>query len=240
MTWAAVAVGVGSAVVGASGAKSDRDAASGQSKRSREAIEQGVSSARSDINQIFPMAQQARLQGAQGAQDIFGQVVPQQFGAFQQGIGQAQQTASAAPQQQINALLGLGTDLSFLQPQEQFQPDFGFLNQPLPEQATLEQSPQSLQADANAEFSSETIQAILQSGLFPQLTNKVTRALGDVGQIRPGEFQQFLSDRPRVGNFFKGEAMNIARRKGILPEQQAQGFQDPLQPRPGFDFGGLF
>jgi len=239
MSWVAAAT-VAAGAIGAGAAKSDRDAAAGQSKQAREAIESGVTGARRDIEQIFPMAQQARLQGAQGAQDIFGQAVPQQFGAFQQGIGQAQQTASAAPQQQINALLGLGTDLSFLQPQEQFQPDFGFLNQPLPEQSTLEQSPQSIQADANAEFSSETIQSILQSGLFPELTNKVTRALGDVGQIRPGEFQQFLADSPRVGNFFRGEAMNISRRKGILPEQQSQGFQDPLQPRPGFDFGGLF
>lgn len=139
MSWGIVAVTVGSAVVGASAARSDRKSAEKQSKRAQAAIKTGVEEARADIARIFPQAQAQRLGGFQGAQQVFQGVVPQQVGAFQQGIGQAQQTVSATPQQQINALLGLGTDLSFLQPQPQFQPNFEFLDVPLAGQAPQQQ-----------------------------------------------------------------------------------------------------
>jgi hypothetical protein len=97
----------------------------------REFIRQATDVAREDVNRLFPEAAQSRLQGFQGAQDIFASSVPQQLNAFQQGNLQAQTTAGLAPQQIQNALLGLPVDFGFLQPQEQFQPDFSFLNQPL-------------------------------------------------------------------------------------------------------------
>jgi len=135
MAWVAVAVGVGTAVIGAASASSDRKAANKQTDDAQRAIQEATAQARTDVNRIFPQAQEARLQGFQGAQDIFASTVPQQFQQFQQGNLQAQGTAGAAPQQIQNALLGLPVDFGFLQPQQAQTPDFSFLNQPLqPEQ----------------------------------------------------------------------------------------------------------
>jgi hypothetical protein len=131
MPWAQIAVGLGTAVLGGAAAKSDRDAAADHSAASRRAITTATAEAKRDINRIFPQAQQARLQGFQGAQDIFANAVPQQFNQFQQGNLAAQGTAGSAAQQIQNALMGLPVDFSFLQPQQQPQPDFSFLQQPI-------------------------------------------------------------------------------------------------------------
>lgn len=153
MTWVGVgvAVGVGGLAVGLSAAKSDREAAEAQSLRASDAIRTATRQARADVNRLFPQAQQARLQGFQGAQDVFANVVPQQFGAFQQGNIQAQQTTGLAPQQIQNALLGLPVDFGFLQPQQQFQPDFSFLNQPINQQP-IDIPPEGLAPNINLQL----------------------------------------------------------------------------------------
>lgn len=127
MSFAASAVAA-SAVIGGAAARSDRKAGERSADRSRESIEQGVARAEQAVERLSPRAEEFRLGGFQNAQNIFGSAVPQQLQAFQQGNRQAQQTVGDFTQQSINALRGSPVDQGFLQPKEQFQPDFGFLN----------------------------------------------------------------------------------------------------------------
>lgn len=134
--------GLKDSLFGDEGEKASRKQ-SEENEQNRAFIREGIAAATADINRIFPQAQAARLFGAQGAQNVMQGFVPQQLQAFQQGNLQAQTTQSLAPQQIQNALLGLPTDFSFLQPQQGFQPNFDFLNQPLqpPVQEPLQQPP---------------------------------------------------------------------------------------------------
>lgn len=114
-----------------------------ENEKNRQFIRESTQRAESQIEQIFPQIQQARLGGFQGAQDIFASAVPQQFGAFQQGNIQAQQTAAGVLPEQQAALLGSRpVSFGFAQPQQIQTPDFGFLNQPLqPQQQQAAQQP---------------------------------------------------------------------------------------------------
>ena len=137
MTWGAI----GGAAVGVIGStiasNKDRDASAGNQGRSQQFLEQASTQARADAGHLFGEARTARTAGFDTARDIFQQFVPQQLDAFQQGNFQAQQTAGATPQQQMNAILGRPVDFSFLQPQQAFQPDFSFMDfeTPIPEVA---------------------------------------------------------------------------------------------------------
>ncbi len=133
----------------------------------REFIREGTDAARAEIDKYWPQAQADRLFGYQGAQDIMQQFVPQQMAAFQQGNQQAQGTVGATPQQQYNARMGLPVDYGFLQPQDQYQPNFDFLNQPLqaPQPEPAQAQPQA--QDPLANLTQEQIQSIM-SGLGGQ------------------------------------------------------------------------
>ena len=122
MSWAAAASVAGAAIAG----KSSKDAASsakGGSKRAARQIEEATAQARSDVQSIFPQAEQRLTEGARSAFDIFNQALQGQQGALSQGNLNAQGTASASLPQ-IQAAL-LGTPVSF----DQFQPQ-GITPQP--------------------------------------------------------------------------------------------------------------
>lgn len=233
MTWAASAAAAVSAAAAAADAKSQKDAAKAQKDQAEgnaQFIKDQAEKARSEALPLFASGQESRDIGYQAALDAFSQSAPQQFSTFQQGNVGAQQALLAGLPQIQNAILGIPTDLSALQPQT-IDYDTSFIPTEIPKFGSGAQNilaaeqAYAASADEGAKYSTDTIQAILGSGLFPKLTNKVTREFGDIYQIRPGEFQQFLSDRPRIGKFFEGEAMNIAKRKGILPSQGVQGTQ---------------
>jgi len=88
--------------------------------------------ARRDVIGLFDTANINRNLGTQAALDIFGQTIPQQFGAFQQGNVGAQETLLAGLPQIQNAILGLPTELSGLQPRS-IEFDTDFAQQQLPD-----------------------------------------------------------------------------------------------------------
>ncbi len=88
--------------------------------------------AREDVLSLFPSSRDSAQQGFQGALDIFGQSTPMQADLFSQGNLGAQQMISAGLPQIQNALLGLPTDFSAIQPPQQTMPDLSFLKQQLP------------------------------------------------------------------------------------------------------------
>lgn len=134
-------MGLAAAVVGAAvvGGVASNVAANKASKAQRQASDaaigatkQAATGATSDVNRIFPQAQETANLGFQGALDVFGQSAPAQMDVFQQGnLGAQQQLLAGLPQIQ-NAILGGNVDLSGLQPFKIQQPDLGFLNQQLP------------------------------------------------------------------------------------------------------------
>ena len=130
--------GIKDSLFGDDGAKASKQQGK-ENEQNRAFIREGITAATADINRIFPQAQAARLFGAQGAQSIMQGFVPQQFEAFQQGNLQAQGTQASAVDQIRNALMGNNVSTGFLQPQQGFQPNFDFLNQPL--QAPVQQQP---------------------------------------------------------------------------------------------------
>ena len=88
-------------------------------------IEQQGQQARGDVLALQPGVEQNRMLEQQAALDVLGQTIPQQFSTFQQGNVGAQQALLAGLPQFQNAILGLPTDLSGLQPQTlQFDPSF--------------------------------------------------------------------------------------------------------------------
>ena len=88
-------------------------------------IEQQGAQARGDVLALQPGVEQNRQLGQQAALDVLGQTIPQQFSTFQQGNVGAQSALLAGLPQFQNAILGLPTDLSGMQPQAiQFDPSF--------------------------------------------------------------------------------------------------------------------
>lgn len=95
-------------------------------------IREATAQARKDIDRLSPMAQENLLRGNQTALNIFGGLAPAQMDIFQQGnVGAQQALLSGLPQIQ-NALLGMPTDFSALQPQQLQMPDMSFMNTQLP------------------------------------------------------------------------------------------------------------
>jgi len=101
-------------------------------RRAEQFIKQSGQQARSDALGLFPGADINRNLGFQSALDVFGQTIPGQIDAFQQGNFGAQQQLLAGLPLQNNAILGLPTDLSTLQPQR-INVDTGFAQQQLPQ-----------------------------------------------------------------------------------------------------------
>lgn len=111
-------------------------------EQGQQLVRQGQQQARSDIQGIFPQAQQSLLQGFQGALDVFGQSVPAQADVFQQGNLVAQQSVARGLPQFQNAILGQPVDFNQFQPQQIQAPDLSFLQQQLPQLAQLQQAEQ--------------------------------------------------------------------------------------------------
>ena len=126
----------------------ERDAAKVSQRgieRGQDFIRQGTQEARTDIKNIFPLAQQALQGGFQGAANIFGQAIPQQADVFQQGnVAAQQQIAQGLPQFQ-NAILGRPVDFGQFKPVTLQQPDFSFLqNQQFQTQNPFAPQPQAI------------------------------------------------------------------------------------------------
>lgn len=143
MSWGAIAGAVIGGVVASTSSKSSSKAAvsaqKDQNQRSEEFIREQAEAARKDILPLFGAAQQNRQLGAQQALDIFGEALPQQAGLFREGNVRAQQALLAGLPQFQNAILGLPTDTSFLQPR-QLSTDFSFAQQQLPQFQTSQQA----------------------------------------------------------------------------------------------------
>ncbi len=174
---------------------SGQQAAARQNEANLELFERLAQQARGDALTLLPAADVNRNLGFQAALDVFGQGAGQQIGAFQQGNLGAQQMQIAGLPQIQNAILGLPTDLSGLQPQ-QIGFDPSFLQQTSPFTPVDAATGQAVGAQSN------DISALLAS-LFPGSTtggsggalganNSVARALqlllqeGDVGPS-PGD-----------------------------------------------------
>lgn len=99
---------------------------------SRTDILNAVNQARQDATSLFPTAAENRNLGFQSALDVFGQTIPGQVDAFQQGNVGAQQAILAGLPQVQNAIFGLPTDLTGLQPQ-QLDINTQFAQQQLPQ-----------------------------------------------------------------------------------------------------------
>lgn len=129
------AAAVGGVISSNKNAGKAADAQGKQNKRNEAFIREQAAKARKDILPLFGAGQDARSTGAQAALNIFGQSIPQQASQFQRGNVGAQQALLAGLPQVQNALLGLPTDLSGLQPQ-QIQFDNSFAQQQVPQFVT--------------------------------------------------------------------------------------------------------
>ena len=121
---------VGSLFGGSSseGLKAQRKA----NEASRTDVLNAVAQARQDATSLFPTAATNRNLGFQSALDVLGQTIPGQIDVFQQGNVGAQQALLAGLPQVQNAIFGLPTDLSGLQPQR-LDVNTDFAQQQLPD-----------------------------------------------------------------------------------------------------------
>ena len=162
-TAAVMAVASVAGNVASNKASSDASRASaGAAAQSNALIREGQAQARQDLMTLFPAAIESAQQGFQGAADVFKSVVPQQSQVFQQGNINAQNTLLSGLPQQQNAILGNPVNNQALQPTNQFQPDFGFLNQQLGQQQ------QAGQSTANNQLMTNLAQPTPQHRLTPQ------------------------------------------------------------------------
>ena len=115
MPWGAAAI-VGGAAIGAlSSGKASKDAIKGQEKAAAIFRESTERAGREIIPRFQQAAQGIRRAGRQNL-NLLGTIPQCVTKPFQQGNIQAQQAISGGLQQQQNALLGLPTDLSSLDP----------------------------------------------------------------------------------------------------------------------------
>jgi hypothetical protein len=117
MPWGAVGAVVGG-VVAAEGSKSAAKENREGQENAAAIVADSADQAREDLYTIFPNAQATSTAGFQGAFDAIGAAAPQQVAALLQGNQQAQGVIGQGAQQYQNAILGLGTDTSYLQPQQ--------------------------------------------------------------------------------------------------------------------------
>lgn len=107
----AAAIGAVGAIGGAviSGKSAEKAAKKGAEAQERAAgtVSAAADQARTDVLDLFPVAQSQLLVGAQGALDIFGKGIPLQQQQLQAGNIQAQETTARGFDRQQAALLGL-------------------------------------------------------------------------------------------------------------------------------------
>lgn len=119
--------------------KAAADKQSKENRKSREFLAEQTEKARDEIFPLFGAAEESRRAGSQAALDVLGGALPAQLGAFQGGnVGAQQALLTGLPQVQ-NAILGLPTDLSGLQPQ-QLNIDTSFIPTQLPGLPTQQQA----------------------------------------------------------------------------------------------------
>ena len=112
--------------------KSSQKAQIAANERAQKYIEQQAGGARQDLLSLWPGAQDNRNMGYQSGLDVFGQTMPQALSTFQQGNVGAQGALLAGLPQIHNAIYGLPTDLSGMQPQA-LQYNAGYTQQQLPQ-----------------------------------------------------------------------------------------------------------
>ena len=126
----------GTALVGAAASdRASKRAAKSQKQASDASLDytrQAADQARTDVNRLFPQAQQAGQAGFQGAMNVFNQAINPQMQAFQGGNVAAQNQILAGLPQVQNALLGNPVNLSGLQAYQAPQPNLSFMEQKLP------------------------------------------------------------------------------------------------------------
>mgnify|MGYP003635335939 FL=1 len=132
MPWAAAAAVVAGSVISSSSAKAGVKAQEKQNERSEAFIREQAINARNDAIPLYNAAQENRGIGTQAALDVFEETVPEQGRLFTAGNMAAQGTMLSGLEQSNNAILGMPVDYSGLQPQE-FTPNYGFLEQGIPE-----------------------------------------------------------------------------------------------------------
>jgi len=111
--------------------KSSLNTQIGFNNQATDFIKSQAAQARGDAYGLAPAGQDNRNMGYQAALDVLGMTIPQQFSTFQQGNVGAQGALLAGLPQVQNAILGLPTDLSGLQPQA-INYDASFAQQQLP------------------------------------------------------------------------------------------------------------
>ena len=175
-------------------ADAQKDASGRADARIREATEQ----ARTDVNRLFPQAQERGRQGYQQALDVFGQSLPAQMDTFQQGnIGAQQAILSGLPQIQ-NALMGGNVDYSGFQPYQTQMPDTGFFNQQLPSTVANQNHQSEMdRIQQGAMLGSEIINGIRQ-GQYDQATGMGNRILELSGIPQAGSAASGLWDKGRT------------------------------------------
>ena len=148
-----------------------------QNEQAKELIAEQAGIARGDIMNLYPAADASRNMGFQAALDIMGQAAPQQFGAFQQGnVGAQQALLSGLPQMQ-NAIMGIPTDLSGLQPQTiDYSTDFA-----------QQQLPQFQSSSSALESGENTRMAELLSGITNNADLFRAASTGGIPNISEGD-----------------------------------------------------
>ena len=101
-------------------------------KEGRQYVVDQAAGGRIDLLDMWPRAEANRNMGYQSALDVFGQTMPQALSTFQQGNVGAQGALLAGLPQIQNAIYGLPTDLSGMQPQA-IQYDPSYTQQQLPD-----------------------------------------------------------------------------------------------------------
>lgn len=123
---AAMALGAGATIFGASKDASSQKKALKQQEAQRAAsqafIEKQIAQARSDIFKLFPSAQESRQKGLEAGLQLYQQAYPAMMNTFQQGNVGAQQALIAGLPQMQNALLSGAVDMSAFKPVSIQQP----------------------------------------------------------------------------------------------------------------------
>lgn len=101
-------------------------------KEIQDFVREQMGQSRQDVMDLWPGISQNRNMGYQQALDMFGQSMPQQVDMFQQGNMGAQSALLAGMPQFQNAILGMPTDMSGLQPM-QINYDTSWMQQQLPQ-----------------------------------------------------------------------------------------------------------
>jgi len=117
MTWVASAV-VGSAAIGAITSKSAANAQASASKAGLNQANELAGQSRANAVQLYNQGLKARQAGDQGAFNFYQQNASKRMNPYVAGNVAAQQAIGLGAQQANNAILGLPTNMNYLNPQQ--------------------------------------------------------------------------------------------------------------------------